>query len=73
LNTEVLLITLLAGTLGLAPVSAMAAKTWYVDDVTDPLEDGTAAHPYDSIQQAINAAANGDTVIVNHSSGCGRR
>lgn len=65
MTTEVLLVTLLAGIVGLSPVSALAARTWYVDDVTDPLEDGTAAHPYDSIQQAINAAANGDTVIVN--------
>ena len=31
---------------------------------SDPLEDGTASHPFDSIQEAIVAANNADTVIV---------
>jgi len=30
----------------------------------DPNEDGSAAHPFDSIQRAIDAAVDGDTVIV---------
>lgn len=50
--------------------------TWYVDDnapsdpapgdpsVGDPLEDGTEAHPFDAIQQALDAAEDGDTVVV---------
>jgi hypothetical protein len=50
--------------------------TIYVDDnaagdpgpgnpsVSDPLENGTAEHPFDSIQQAIDEAATGDTVLV---------
>src|SRR6186713_1130090 len=54
----------------------MAQQTWYVDDnapgdpgpgnpaVSDPLEDGSAAHPYDAIQQAVNRAADSDTVLV---------
>jgi len=46
-------------------VAASTAKTWYVDDVTDPLEDGSALHPFDSVQQGIDAAKTGDTVIVN--------
>ena len=53
-----------------------AARTIYVDDdapgdpgpgnpaVSDPLEDGSATHPYDAIQQGINAAIAGDTVQV---------
>jgi len=35
-----------------------------VDDVPDPLEDGSAEHPFDTIQEGINAASDGDTVIV---------
>jgi len=40
--------------------------TIYVDDDTpnDPNEDGTAANPYDSIQEAIDVAQDGATVIV---------
>lgn len=38
--------------------------TWYVAPAADPAEDGSAGHPFDSIQQAIDAAAEGDTVEV---------
>jgi hypothetical protein len=50
--------------------------TLYVDDnapgdpgpgnpgVSDPLENGTAAHPFDRIQEAIDVAPTGATVIV---------
>lgn len=53
-----------------------AGPTLYVDDdspgdpgpgdpfISDPCEDGSLLHPYDSIQQAINVAADGNTVIV---------
>ncbi len=56
--------------------SLQAQTTWYVDDdapgdpgpgdplISDPLEDGTAAHPFDAIQEGIYAAAPGDTVLV---------
>jgi hypothetical protein len=55
---------------------AWAQTTWYVDDdapgdlgpgdpaVSDPSEDGTADHPFDAIQEAIDAATNGDVVVV---------
>lgn len=55
---------------------ASAQSTWIVDDdalndpgpgdtsVSDPLEDGSAAHPFDSVQEAINVSINGDTVLV---------
>ncbi len=32
--------------------------------VSDPLEDGTAGHPFDEIQEAVDVAIDGDTVIV---------
>ncbi len=53
-----------------------AQTTWYVDDdapgdpgpgdtsISDPLEDGTADHPFDAIQEGTYAAAPGDTVLV---------
>jgi hypothetical protein len=55
--------------------AGFAAKI-YVDDnapndpgagnplVSDPLENGTQEHPFDAIQQAIDAAIAGDTVLV---------
>ena len=51
-------------------------RTWYVDDdapadpgpgipwISDPLEDGSAEHPYDAIQEAIRASISGDAVLV---------
>jgi hypothetical protein len=56
--------------------AATAQTTWYVQDdapndpgpgdpaVSDPLEDGSQEHPFDAIQEGINAAVNGDTVLV---------
>jgi Peptidase C10 family/Carboxypeptidase regulatory-like domain/Spi protease inhibitor/Disaggregatase related/Right handed beta helix region len=53
-----------------------APKIIYVDDsapldpgpgdpeVSDPNEDGSAQHPFDAIQRAIDAAISGDTVLV---------
>ena len=38
--------------------------TWYVSDVTDPAEDGSADHPFDSIQEGIDVAVGGDTIEV---------
>jgi hypothetical protein len=52
------------------------AATWHVDDdapndpgpgnlaISDPLEDGSSAHPFDSIQEAIDVASNGDSISV---------
>ena len=49
---------------------------WYVDDdapgdpgpgdplSSDPAEDGTAAHPFDTIAEAVAAASDGDMVLV---------
>jgi hypothetical protein len=57
-------------------VTAQAQTTWYVDDdalgdpgpgdptVSDPLEDGSADHPFDAIQEAIDTAVDADTVLV---------
>jgi len=56
--------------------SLQAQSTWYVDDdapddpapgnplMSDPLEDGSAAHPFDSIQEGILTASSGDRVLV---------
>jgi hypothetical protein len=33
-------------------------------DISDPNEDGTQEHPFDMIQEAIDAAKDGDTVVV---------
>ncbi|HLB74075.1 MAG TPA: hypothetical protein VJJ98_08660 [Sedimentisphaerales bacterium] len=53
-----------------------AAATLYVDDdapgdpapndnaISDPCENGTAEHPFDTIQEAIDTAIDGDTIIV---------
>jgi hypothetical protein len=45
---------------------ASVLKSLYVDDDTpgDPAEDGTAEHPFDSIQKAIDVAADGTTIFV---------
>ena len=32
--------------------------------VSDPLEDGSADHPFDAIQEALDAAADGDEIAV---------
>jgi hypothetical protein len=48
-----------------ASIPVMAASTWYVDDSnTSGTEDGTAAHPYNTIGEAVIAASAGDTIIV---------
>ena len=56
--------------------TAQAQTTWYVDDnapfdpgpgdpaISDPTESGSALHPFDAIQEAIDAAENGDTVLI---------
>jgi hypothetical protein len=61
---------------GVFSFQTVSGATIYVDDkgpgdpgpgnpaVSDPLENGTAEHPYDSIQKAIDAAVAGDTVLV---------
>jgi len=68
-----LLVLLLAAT---AAAPAAAQTTWHVDDdgpgdpgplnplLSDPAEDGSAAHPFDRVQEGIAAAAGGDVVLV---------
>jgi hypothetical protein len=58
------------------PSVAFAQTTWYVDDnapsdpapgdptISDPLEDGSADHPFDAIQEGIDAATDGDEVVI---------
>ena len=71
-----LFIALLAAMLAATP-TIHAQTTWYVDDDApndpcpgdpncgDPLEDGSADHPFDAIQEGIDAAVHGDTVLVS--------
>ncbi len=58
-----------------ATFSLLAAESYVDDDApddpspddpgaSDPIEDGTPDHPFDSIQEAIDAAADGQTVFV---------
>lgn len=59
------------------PAFLTAINTLYVDDdatgdmgpanatLSDPFEDGTAEHPFDRIQEAIEAATDGTQVFVN--------
>ena len=62
----------ITGFVGIVP----AQTTWYVDNdapndpgpgdptVSDPNEDGSAAHPFDAIQEAVSVAGHGDAVLV---------
>ena len=59
-----------------ATATVHAQTAWYVDDDApadpcpgdpncgDPLEDGSADHPFDAIQEGIDAATDDDTVLV---------
>lgn len=55
---------------GLRPAALEALEprlllsTWHVSSIVDPAEDGSAEHPFDSIQEAIDQAASGDTIEV---------
>jgi hypothetical protein len=61
---------------GLGVSFAGAQTVWHVDDdapgdpgpgdltISDPLEDGSLEHPFDAIQEGIDAAVDGDTVLV---------
>jgi pectin methylesterase-like acyl-CoA thioesterase len=44
--------------------TASAATTWYVDDDCQTTQDGTTDYPYCTIQTAIGAAVDGDTIEV---------
>jgi parallel beta-helix repeat protein len=58
------------------PFTIANRDIWYVDndaandpgpnnpDISDPNEDGSAEHPFDNIQEAIDITVDGDTVIV---------
>jgi parallel beta-helix repeat protein len=68
-------VVLLVGSIMLA-AAAQTQTTWYVDDdapgdpgpgdpgKSDPDEDGSLKHPFDAIQEGIDAASDGDEVVV---------
>jgi hypothetical protein len=61
--TALMLVALLLSTFGAVLVTAQT--TWYVDDDTCPaVGDGSAGNPFCSIQDAIDAASAGDTILV---------
>lgn len=67
----------IAGVSLLVCAAASGQTTWHVDDdatgdpgpgnpaISDPSEDGSAAHPFDAVQEAISAASAGDTVLIH--------
>ena len=53
------------GVVGALTVPALAQTTWYVDDDTCPaVGTGTQADPFCSLQVAVDAASDGDLVLV---------
>jgi hypothetical protein len=48
------------------PSAVGMSLTWYVNaaDATAVVQDGSAAHPFGTIQQGVNSAGSGDTVQV---------
>jgi parallel beta-helix repeat protein len=67
-SAVVLLVCLLSAMLSLSFLMQVQADstTIYVDagNVNDPSQDGSASHPFDSIQKGVDAADSGDTVQV---------
>ena len=69
-------IVLTLGTLAILVPAIADARTIYADDdapndpgpgdptVSDPAEDGSSEHPYDAIQEGIDAAVDGDELVV---------
>ena len=47
-----------------APVLLQAQTTWYVDDDCAPPGAGTELDPFCTIQDGVDAASDGDTVLV---------
>jgi len=53
-----------AGTAGPATVPAQAGPTYYVAMGGDDGNDGSAAHPWATVQHAVDSVAPGDTIVV---------
>ena len=76
LHCPVRAVLLCVGIVVLVASPVFAQMTLYVDDdaptdpgpgdplVSDPLEDGSPGHPFDAIQEGINASATGDIVLI---------
>jgi pectin methylesterase-like acyl-CoA thioesterase len=45
-------------------LTAQAGEIWYVDDSNTGAEDGSMEHPFDTIQEAVAAAADEDSIQV---------
>jgi len=49
---------------GVSAFRSSVEESVSLDELSDPLEDGSLEHPFDAIQEAISKAVPGDTVIV---------
>lgn len=56
---------LICTTLILAALSASRAENWYIDPDGCPDPNGSMESPFATIQEALNAAQSGDTLILN--------
>ncbi len=76
-SSQLLLIAIAAvAPLACISYAAEGQTTWFVDDdapgdpgpgtplISDPQEDGSLKHPYDAIQEALDAALAGDEIVV---------
>ncbi|MFD9123421.1 right-handed parallel beta-helix repeat-containing protein [Kitasatospora sp. NPDC059571] len=59
----------LPGSGALKPRSTAAGRTLYVDTYCFSTGDGSQAHPYCSLQTAVDAAAAGDTILIGGAPG----
>jgi len=64
MNNRTHLTLLILVSLACAPALAHAQTTWHVDDDCAPPGTGTEVDPFCTIQQGVDAAADGDTVLV---------
>jgi len=76
INAFILILAVLTCTAPAAMVQVYGQNVWYVDDdapgdpnpgdpaYSDPLEDGSPDHPFDAIQEAVDAAVDYDAVMI---------
>jgi parallel beta-helix repeat protein len=65
-SKAILILTFILMGINFLPVYAQTSRTIYVDvnNIGDPLEDGSLTHPFDRIQEAVDVANSGDVIVV---------